>query len=93
MNLSAPGGGLLRQRDTGVSGGERKRASVGVDLIGGPSLMFLDEPTSGLDSFLALSVAEQLRNLADSGRTVVTTIHQPRSLVFQMFSRYCFACC
>jgi ABC-type multidrug transport system ATPase subunit len=58
-----------------VSGGERKRTSIGVELITDPSLIFLDEPTTGLDSFTATSVIELLRDLALSGRTVITTIH------------------
>jgi len=59
----------------GVSGGERKRTSIGVELITDPSLIFLDEPTTGLDSFTATSVMETLRDLAMSGRTIITTIH------------------
>ena len=59
----------------GVSGGERKRTSIGVELISDPSLIFLDEPTTGLDSFTAASVVETLSSLAKSGRTVITTIH------------------
>jgi ABC-type multidrug transport system ATPase subunit len=59
----------------GVSGGERKRTSIGVELITNPSLIFLDEPTTGLDSFTAISVIETLKDLAINGRTVITTIH------------------
>jgi ABC-type dipeptide/oligopeptide/nickel transport system ATPase component len=55
----------------GVSGGERKRTSIGVELISNPSLIFLDEPTTGLDSYTATSLMKILRNLANSGRTVV----------------------
>jgi ATP-binding cassette subfamily G (WHITE) protein 1 len=58
-----------------VSGGERKRTSIGVELITDPSLIFLDEPTTGLDSFTAMSVVETMRDLALSGRTIVSTIH------------------
>lgn len=65
------GGPLVK----GVSGGERKRCSIGVELITDPTLIFLDEPTTGLDSFTATSVMETLRELADSGRTVISTIH------------------
>lgn len=78
------GGPLVK----GVSGGERKRTSIGVELITDPSLIFLDEPTTGLDSFTATSVMEILRNLAiDEGRTVISTIHQPNSDIFEMFDR------
>lgn len=69
----------------GVSGGERKRTSIGVELITDPNLIFLDEPTTGLDSFTATSVMEILRDLAQSGRTVISTIHQPNSDIFEMF--------
>src|SRR3954469_4505635 len=59
----------------GVSGGERKRTSIGVELITDPNLIFLDEPSTGLDSFTGSSVMETLRDLAASGRTVISTIH------------------
>jgi ABC-type multidrug transport system ATPase subunit len=61
------GGPLLK----GVSGGERKRTSIGVELITDPNLIFLDEPTTGLDSFTATSVMETLNELAKSGRTII----------------------
>ena len=61
------GGPLIK----GVSGGERKRTSIGVELITDPNLIFLDEPTTGLDSFTATSVMETLKDLAKSGRTIV----------------------
>ncbi len=72
------------ERVRGVSGGERKRVSVGVELISNPSLLFLDEPTSGLDSFQAQSVMGAMGSLARGGRTVVAAIHQPRSSIFDM---------
>lgn len=76
------GGPLVK----GVSGGERKRTSVGVELITDPSLIFLDEPTTGLDSFTATSVMENLGDLArKEGRTVISTIHQPNSDIYEMF--------
>ena len=66
------GGPLVK----GVSGGERKRTSIGVELITDPSLIFLDEPTTGLDSFTATNVMEILGDLArKENRTVVSTIH------------------
>jgi ABC-type multidrug transport system ATPase subunit len=68
----------------GISGGERKRTSIGVELITDPNLIFLDEPTTGLDSFTATSVMEILKDLAKSGRTIVQTIHQPNSDIFKM---------
>jgi ABC-type multidrug transport system ATPase subunit len=77
------GGDLIR----GVSGGERKRTSIGVELITDPNLIFLDEPTTGLDSYTATSVIETLRDLTYSGKTVVSTIHQPNSNIYQSFDR------
>ena len=77
------GGPLVK----GVSGGERKRTSIGVELITDPQLIFLDEPTTGLDSFTATSVIETLRELANSGRTVISTIHQPNSDIYEIFDR------
>jgi ABC-type multidrug transport system ATPase subunit len=64
-----------------VSGGERRRVSIGVDIIHGPSLLFLDEPTSGLDSTSAHSVIEKVHHIARSGSTVILTIHQPSSRI------------
>lgn len=61
----------------GVSGGERRRVSIGVDIIHGPPLLFLDEPTSGLDSTSAHSVIERVHHIARAGSTAILTIHQP----------------
>ncbi len=58
----------------GVSGGERKRVNIGVELMASPSLLFLDEPTSGLDAFQAQSVMASLQTLAKNGRTVVACV-------------------
>jgi ABC-type multidrug transport system ATPase subunit/ABC-type multidrug transport system permease subunit len=69
----------------GLSGGERKRLSIGLQLVSNPSLLFLDEPTTGLDSFAALSVVTTLTKLAKQGRTVIFTIHQPSSEIMAMF--------
>ena len=55
------------------------------ELIGNPSILFLDEPTSGLDAFQAFNVMQSLWSLAQAGRTVLATVHQPRSSIFQMF--------
>ena len=71
----------------GVSGGERKRVNIGVELIKDPNILFLDEPTSGLDSFQALSVIAAIKVLTRNGRTVVGSLHQPRSAIFAMFDQ------
>lgn len=54
--------------------------------------MFVDEPTSGLDSFMAESSVQSLQQLASEGKTIVATIHQPSSEVFQLFSRLVYRC-
>eukprot|EP00475_Leptophrys_vorax_P028677 TRINITY_DN4166_c0_g1_i1.p1 TRINITY_DN4166_c0_g1~~TRINITY_DN4166_c0_g1_i1.p1 ORF type:complete len:720 (-),score=180.59 TRINITY_DN4166_c0_g1_i1:130-2259(-) len=72
-------------RHPGVSGGERKRTAIGVELLSNPSILCLDEPTTGLDSFTALKVIEVLRVLADNGRTIIMTIHQPSLELFELF--------
>jgi ABC-type multidrug transport system ATPase subunit len=82
------GGDLVR----GVSGGEKKRTSIALEVITDPSLIFLDEPTTGLDSKSALDVASILRMLARNGRTIVTTIHQPSSEIMSRFDRILCLC-
>ncbi|WP_406295496.1 ATP-binding cassette domain-containing protein [Embleya sp. NBC_00888] len=78
-----PRGATAPYADTKVSslsGGQRKRVSVAVELLTKPSVLFLDEPTSGLDEGLERSVMEKLRELADDGRTVIVVTHSTRSL-------------
>ena len=70
-----------------ISGGERKRTAIGVELITNPSLILLDEPTSGLDSFKALQIVKLLKNLSRKGKTIISTIHQPSSESFLEFDR------
>jgi ATP-binding cassette subfamily G (WHITE) protein 2 len=77
------GGSFVR----GVSGGERKRVSIGQEMLINPSLLFLDEPTSGLDSTTAQRIVSTLWELSNGGRTVVMTIHQPSSRLFYMFHK------
>uniref|UniRef100_A0A1D1YQK7 ABC transporter G family member 14 n=1 Tax=Anthurium amnicola TaxID=1678845 RepID=A0A1D1YQK7_9ARAE len=71
----------------GVSGGERKRVSIGHEMLLNPSLLLADEPTSGLDSTAAHRVVATLAGLAQRGKTVVASIHQPSSRVYQMFDK------
>lgn len=69
----------------GVSGGEKKRTQIGMELITGPQLLLLDEPTSGLDSKTAQDVVDILRDLVQDGRSVIMAIHQPRYGIFKQF--------
>ena len=78
------GGTIIR----GISGGEKKRLSIGVELIFNPPVLFLDEPTTGLDSFTALTIIQLLSRLAKAkNSTIIATIHQPSSSIFMNFDR------
>uniref|UniRef100_A0A8B9P2M1 ABC transporter domain-containing protein n=1 Tax=Apteryx owenii TaxID=8824 RepID=A0A8B9P2M1_APTOW len=69
----------------GVSGGERKRTNIGMELITEPPVLFLDEPTTGLDSSTANAVLFLLKKLSRRGRTIIFSIHQPRYSIFKLF--------
>jgi len=72
----------------GISGGEKRRVSVGMELVNNPDILFLDEPTSGLDAYNAKLLIQCLNQLAwRTGTAVLTTIHQPRSNIFVQFDR------
>ena len=72
----------------GISGGEKRRVGIACELVTSPSILFLDEPTSGLDAYNAYNVVECLVTLAkDYKRTVIFTIHQPRSNIVALFDR------
>eukprot|EP00930_Biecheleria_cincta_P027070 TRINITY_DN1901_c1_g1_i1.p1 TRINITY_DN1901_c1_g1~~TRINITY_DN1901_c1_g1_i1.p1 ORF type:complete len:1123 (+),score=151.60 TRINITY_DN1901_c1_g1_i1:451-3369(+) len=71
--------------ERGISGGQKKRVNIGIELVSRPSVLMLDEPTSGLDSTTALSIIHSLKNLAEMGMTVVMSIHQPRYSLFELF--------
>ncbi|KAJ3158179.1 hypothetical protein HDU86_003134 [Geranomyces michiganensis] len=73
------GGGI------GISNEQRKRLTIGVELVARPKILFLDEPSSGLDSTAAFNIIRLLRALADSGQAVLCTIHQPSAVLFQQF--------
>ncbi|GFO10245.1 ATP-binding cassette sub-family g member 5 [Plakobranchus ocellatus] len=78
------GGTMIR----GVSGGEKRRITIGVQLLKDPEILLLDEPTSGLDSFTARHLVSTLASLAHKGdKLVLLSIHQPRSEIFNMFDR------
>lgn len=69
----------------GVSGGERRRVSIAVQLLWNPGILILDEPTSGLDSFTAHNLVITLSRLARGNRLILLSVHQPRSDIFQLF--------
>ena len=71
----------------GLSSGQRRPAAVAVEIIHLPSIVYLDEPTSGLDSGMSLDFVRAIQRLAQNGRTVVCTIHQPTEEIFNMFSK------
>eukprot|EP00301_Raphidiophrys_heterophryoidea_P006157 c12505_g3_i1.p1 GENE.c12505_g3_i1~~c12505_g3_i1.p1 ORF type:complete len:643 (-),score=153.52 c12505_g3_i1:126-2054(-) len=69
----------------GLTTEQRKRLTIGVELVANPSVLFLDEPTSGLDSRAAAIVMRVVRNIAATNRTIICTIHQPSAYLFDMF--------
>ncbi len=67
-----------------LSGGQRKRVNLAMELATDPAILFLDEPTSGLSSSDAKSVMQVLKNLTEKGRTIIITIHQPSREIYEM---------
>ncbi|XP_060593435.1 protein white-like [Ruditapes philippinarum] len=76
---------LTFRKTKGISGGEMKRLSFASEILTNPPLLFCDEPTSGLDSFMAESIVQTLKEMAQKGKTVLCSIHQPSSEVFALF--------
>ncbi|KAK9834135.1 hypothetical protein WJX81_001128 [Elliptochloris bilobata] len=83
---NTPVGGVLPGgiRVRGLSGGEQRRLSIACALVAQPSILFLDEPTTGLDSFAALNIMDHMSCLAALGHTIITTLHQPRTAIWDL---------
>ncbi|KAK9141567.1 hypothetical protein Syun_010967 [Stephania yunnanensis] len=74
----------------GLSTEQRKRLTIAVELVANPSIVFMDEPTSGLDARSAAIVMRTVRNIVNTGRTIVCTIHQPSTDIFESFDELLF---
>lgn len=86
LNIDDIAGRLIGSAERKViSGGQRKRVNIAMELLSEPSILFLDEPTSGLSSYDAYQVVRLLRRLADCGKTIICTIHQPSVDIFKEF--------
>lgn len=75
---------------SGLSTEQRKRLTIAVELVANPSIIFMDEPTTNLDARAAAIVMRAVKNVADTGRTIVCTIHQPSIDIFEAFNEVKF---
>jgi ATP-binding cassette, subfamily G (WHITE), eye pigment precursor transporter len=73
----------------GISGGEKRRLAFASEILTNPTVLFCDEPTSGLDAFMAIGLTEIMRELANDGKTIICTIHQPSTQIFEKFDTLC----
>ncbi|SCW04561.1 LAFE_0H16270g1_1 [Lachancea fermentati] len=88
LNMEEYADALVGEAGYGLNVEQRKKVSIGVELAAKPSLLlFLDEPTSGLDSQSAWAIVQLLRKLAESGQSILCTIHQPSATLFEQFDR------
>lgn len=87
LSITSFADAIIGQSGAGLNVKQRKLVSIGVELAAKPSLLFVDEPTSGLDDQSAWVVVSVLRRLAQQGQTILCTIHQPSSTLFEQFDR------
>ena len=77
----------------GVSGGEKKRVSIGVELVSSPSLLFMDEPTTGLDAYTAFEVMKLMSDIKKKEQmTVISILHQPSNQILELFDKVIILC-